>query len=337
MAGNPLGVASVLQRQPLLSDGTGTGAAPAPTAAGVGDVKRQFGAVAAAVALAALASGCTSGGGTGSTSDAASGAPSASPSSAAATPGSVAATPAGGASGAASADAAAWAAWGLKPLRPAPAPPVDKPIRLSAHGTVPVISNVPVKGKVVFVTLDDGLEKDPKFVAMMRQLRVPFTMFLTEDIIRDDYAYFRPLQALGNSIQNHTVSHPAMNTLGEDAQRQQVCQDQQVLTKEYGTAPFLFRPPYGAGADTSSLNEAVQACGPRAIILWRETMQVTGMQYQDAGKKLHPGDIILAHFRGPAELHGESMTKMFANLLKRIEEQGYTVGRLDDYIAKPTS
>ena len=29
------------------------------------------------------------------------------------------------------------------------------------------------------------------------------------------------------------------------------------------------------------------------------------------------------------------MTKMFANMVKRIEEQGFTVARLDDYIQKP--
>ena len=35
------------------------------------------------------------------------------------------------------------------------------------------------------------------------------------------------------------------------------------------------------------------------MVLWRETMQINDVQYQRADKKLHPGDIILAHFRGP--------------------------------------
>ncbi|WP_037605651.1 polysaccharide deacetylase family protein [Streptacidiphilus rugosus] len=235
-------------------------------------------------------------------------------------------------------DPAAWAKWGLRPLLPAPAAPADRPIRLTKTGKVPVFSNVPVPAsdKIVFITLDDGAEKDPRFVQLMQDLRIPVTMFLTEDIIKNDYGYFKPLQALGDSIQNHTVSHPPMNTIPLAAQKRQVCEDQSTLTTEYGTAPFLFRPPFGAGAYTTSLNQAVQACGPRAIVLWKETMQITGLQYQTADKKLRPGDIILAHFRGPSELKGETMVAMFVNLVKRIEEQGFTVARLDDYIQPPT-
>jgi peptidoglycan/xylan/chitin deacetylase (PgdA/CDA1 family) len=282
---------------------------------------------AGALVLVALASACGSSGtapepGQGAASGAASGAS-----------GDGAAT--GAPSGAAVAtDAAMWAKWGLKPLPPTPAAPDDKPIKLTRTGTVPVFSSVPTTQKVVFITLDDGAEKDPKFVTMMQDLKVPFTMFLMNDTIKSDYGYFKPLQALGNSIQNHTLHHPAMNTISEARQKEEVCGDQQIITSQYGTTPFLFRPPYGAGAHTASLNTAVQACGPRAIVYWKETMQITGLQYQE-GSTLHDGDIILAHFRGPSELKGESMTKMFVNLLKRIEEQGFAVARLDDYIQKP--
>ncbi|MFD7730730.1 polysaccharide deacetylase family protein [Kitasatospora phosalacinea] len=231
---------------------------------------------------------------------------------------------------------AAWAKWGLQPLPKAPAPPADRPIKLTRTGTVPVFSEVPTTDKVVFITIDDGAEKDPQFVEMLTELKVPITMFLTEDIVKNDYAYFKPLQALGNSIQNHTVSHPVMSRLPADRQKSQICDDQAALTEHYGTAPYLFRPPYGDGADSAALNAAVQECGPRAVVLWRESMQIHDMQYQAADKKLRNGDIILAHFRGPSELKGETMTRMFAELLSRIQEQGFAVARLDDYVAAPT-
>ncbi|MFC1417131.1 polysaccharide deacetylase family protein [Streptacidiphilus cavernicola] len=292
--------------------------------------RRTFATAAGALALAALATGCGAGGGDSASSPATTAAPLASV-------GATAPATAPGSSDAAgsAATAALWRKWGLKPLAPAPAPPAVPPIKLTRTGTVPVIDSVPTHQKIVFITLDDGLEKDPKFVEMMRELKVPFTMFLMNDAIKSDYGYFKPLQALGNSIQNHTLHHPAMNTVSEDRQKQEVCGDQKILTTQYGTAPFLFRPPYGAGAHTASLNAAVQACGPRAIVYWKESMQITGVQYQTSVHKFQDGDIILAHFRGPAELKGETMTKMFANLIKRIEEQGFTVARLDDYIQKP--
>ncbi|MEV7214858.1 polysaccharide deacetylase family protein [Kitasatospora cineracea] len=230
---------------------------------------------------------------------------------------------------------AAWAKWGLKPMPKAPAPPADRPIKLAKSGQVPVFSEVPTSDKVVFITLDDGAEKDPKFVQMLTELKVPITMFLTKDIVKSDYGYFKPLQALGNSIQNHTVSHPVMSKLTAAQQKSQICDDQAALTEQYGTAPYLFRPPYGDGANTPALNTSVQECGPRAVVLWRESMQIHDMQYQAADKKLKSGDIILAHFRGPSELKGETMTQMFGELLARIQEQGFAVARLDDYIAKP--
>ncbi|MFE1321504.1 polysaccharide deacetylase family protein [Kitasatospora phosalacinea] len=231
---------------------------------------------------------------------------------------------------------AAWAKWGVAPLPKAPAPPADRPIKLTRTGAVPVFSEVPTTDKVVFITIDDGAEKDPQFVEMLTELKVPITMFLTKDIVKDDYAYFKPLQALGNSIQNHSVSHPVMSKLPPAQQKSQICDDQAALTEQYGTAPYLFRPPYGDGAHSAALNTAVQECGPRAVVLWRESMQIHDMQYQAADKKLRNGDIILAHFRGPSELKGETMTRMFAELLSRIQEQGFAVARLDDYVAAPT-
>ncbi|MEV6116083.1 polysaccharide deacetylase family protein [Streptomyces sp. NPDC052109] len=230
--------------------------------------------------------------------------------------------------------AATWRKWGLAPLPTAPEPPVDKPIKLSRTGPVPVFAHVPTSRKIVFITVDDGLEKDPKFVQMMRDLKVPITMFLMNDAIRSDYGYFKPLQALGNHIQNHTLHHPPMNTVPLARQKEEVCGDQKILTRHFGTAPLLFRPPYGAYNDATRI--AVGECGPRAIVWWRESMQIRDLQYQQPDKKLRPGDIILAHFRGPAEMKGATMTEMFANLLRHIEKQGFAVARLEDYIQAPT-
>ncbi|MEU2421914.1 polysaccharide deacetylase family protein [Streptomyces sp. NPDC007851] len=275
--------------------------------------------VTGAVAVALAVSGCGAGGGTGHA---------ARTSRPTAPDGSTSSAAAG------SDAAAAWRKWGLPQLPAAPRPPADRPVRLSATGTVPVLTHIPTAQKVVFITVDDGQEKDPRFIRMLRDLRIPITMFLTNDAIKSDYAYFRPLQALGNHIQNHTLHHPVMSTLPLARQKEEVCGDQKVLTKEYGTAPLLFRPPYGAYNTNTRI--AVGECGPRAIVWWRESMQIRNMQYQSADKKLRPGDIILAHFRGPSELKGTTMTHMFANLLRRIHEQGFAVARLEDYILPPT-
>ncbi|BFV58831.1 hypothetical protein KCMC57_up39350 [Kitasatospora sp. CMC57] len=279
----------------------------------------------AALALL-LVAGCGSGG---------TGSPAAPPASA---PGTAKAADAASATPSAPAQGAVgnWAKWGLTALPPAPAAPADKPVKLTATGPVPVFSEVPTKDKVVFVTIDDGAEKDPKFVEMITDLKIPITMFLTRDIVKDDYGYFKPLQALGNHVQNHTTDHAQLSKVSAEKQKSEVCDAQTALTQQYGKAPLLFRPPYGDGAHTPQLNTSVQQCGPRAIVLWRESMQIHDMQYQAADKKLKPGDIVLAHFRGPKDLKGETMTEMFAELLRRIQEQGFAVARLEDYVQPPT-
>ncbi|MFF4168493.1 polysaccharide deacetylase family protein [Streptomyces sp. NPDC001744] len=235
-----------------------------------------------------------------------------------------------GAPGAPADTAAAYRKWGLDPLPAPPAPPAVKPVVRRPGQPVPVISEIPTREKVVFLTIDDGAEKDPRFVAMMKDLGVPFTMFLTDAAVRTDYGYFDPLVAQGHGVANHTLTHPNLRTLSPDAQRREICGQQQKLAKRYGTAPRLFRPPYG------NWNEATRAaagtCGVDAIVLWRESMQITNMQYQRGDRKLHPGDIVLAHFRGPAELKGRTMTEMTATLLRRVREQGFTVARLEDYV-----
>ncbi|MEV4948131.1 polysaccharide deacetylase family protein [Streptomyces sp. NPDC053755] len=273
---------------------------------------------------ALLVTGCTSG------ADAAPRtAPSAAPSEAPSA-GTDQAPPAGDDKPAREARAAAHRKWGLEPFAPPPAPPKVKPVRRAAGAPVPVISEIPTTDKVVFVTIDDGAEKDPEFVTMMKELQVPVTMFLTDSAIRTDYGYFEPLAALGNGVANHTLTHPNLRTLGRAAQQREICGQQTRLAEKYGTAPRLFRPPYGNwNEDTRA---AAGSCGVDAIVLWRESMQITNMQYQRADRKLRPGDIILAHFRGPAELKGATMTEMTADMLRRIQEQGFTVARLEDYV-----
>jgi hypothetical protein len=59
---------------------------------------------------------------------------------------------------------------------------------------------------------------------------------------------------------------------------------------------------------------------------------VKDFQYQTAAHRLSPGDIILCHFRGPAQLHGESMVHMMIRLYRHIQGQGFTVADITRYV-----
>ncbi|MGW0896567.1 polysaccharide deacetylase family protein, partial [Streptomyces goshikiensis] len=84
--------------------------------------------------------------------------------------------------------------WGLAktPLM-APAAPKEKPEISTREGfevedgdELPhVFTTVPTEEKVVFLTIDDGAEKDPEFLKMMRELKIPYTAFLSDYLVRD--------------------------------------------------------------------------------------------------------------------------------------------------------
>ena len=221
--------------------------------------------------------------------------------------------------------------YGLKPFAPAPPPPAVKPITLSASDPK-VFSHVPMTDKVVFVTIDDGIEKDPKFIQMVKDFQVPITISLADVLIRDDYAYFEKLYETGYvSVQNHTVNHPLdMPGLSASRQLDEISGQQEKLHREYGTRPYIFRPP--GGNYNATTIDSVSEAGLKGLMLWKEAMEITDMEYQTSAHTLNPGDIILCHFRGPAQLHGETMVHMMIHLYKHIQAQGFTVADVTKYV-----
>ncbi|MEV8549602.1 polysaccharide deacetylase family protein [Streptomyces glaucescens] len=220
--------------------------------------------------------------------------------------------------------------WGLTaPLPPPPPPRVRPPARSGppAAGLPPVVDRVPTRDEVVFLTYDDGAEKDPRFVDLVRELRLPVTMFLTDSVAGPGYGHFARLRAVGAGLQNHTLDHAALRGLPYAGQRAEICGQQHKLRARFGVRPHLFRPPYGA-YDATTLRAAAD-CGIRAVVLWRATMTATDLAFTEGARRLHPGDIVAV----PAtETLKPSLKERTVRLLRRIQEQGLTVGKLDDYL-----
>ncbi|MGP3773749.1 polysaccharide deacetylase family protein [Streptomyces sp. SDT5-1] len=230
--------------------------------------------------------------------------------------------------------------WGLKgvPLT-APPPPAKKP-RIEARpgfevegqkrlGLPPVFTTVPTKHKIVFLTIDDGAEKDPRFLKMMSELRIPYTAFLTDAEVKPRYGYFKQMQARGVTLNNHTLHHPFLPGLSYARQKQEICGMQDVIEKKYGKRPTLFRPPFGDyNRDTL---RAAKACGIEYAPIWNAEAFVDRMDYREWDRDIHPGDILLTHFRGRKDWKG-TMPDMIRNLMDHLHAKGYAVARLEDYL-----
>ncbi|WSY67642.1 polysaccharide deacetylase family protein [Streptomyces sp. NBC_00885] len=228
--------------------------------------------------------------------------------------------------------------WGLAktPLAAPPPPAVKHKITTRTGFEVdggeslpPVFTTVPVKEKIVFLTIDDGAEKDPALLRMMSDLQIPYSAFLSDYLISNNYGYFKQMQDRGVSLHNHTLNHRYLRGLSYAEQKHEICDQQTKLEKRYGIRPPLFRPPYGS-YDQDTLRIA-RSCGIKAIPLWAAEAFPDRMEWRERDRDLHPGDIILTHFRGRKEWKG-SMPDMIRRVMKTVTDKGYAVAKLEDYV-----
>ncbi|WP_346283488.1 polysaccharide deacetylase family protein [Streptomyces sp. T21Q-yed] len=224
--------------------------------------------------------------------------------------------------------------WGLTaPLPAPPSPPAQRQVspggdRPSGGDLLPVVDRILTRDQVVFLTYDDGAEKDPRFVDMVRELRLPVSMFLTDSVVGPGYGHFARLRSVGASMQNHTLDHAALRGLPYAGQRAEICGQQNKLRARFGIRPRLFRPPYGT-YDTTTLRAAAD-CGVTAVVLWRAAMEGDGeLTYAKGPRRLRAGDIVSVPSGEPT---GLSLRERTTRLLRGIQGRGLTVGRLEDYV-----
>jgi peptidoglycan/xylan/chitin deacetylase (PgdA/CDA1 family) len=186
----------------------------------------------------------------------------------------------------------------------------------------PVVSRIQTSQPVVFLSLDDGWVKNPEAHAWLIEHKYPITLFLTDAAIKDNYDYFKELQASGMTIENHTLDHPTLTKLNYDQQKQQICGSSDKLSQIYGQRPTLFRPPYGVYNEITQ--RVVAECGMKAVITWHAKVDGGSLQFQ-AGNHLIPGDIVLMHFRPAFMQDAEAF-------VKEVNSQNLVVGRLEDWL-----
>jgi peptidoglycan/xylan/chitin deacetylase (PgdA/CDA1 family) len=204
--------------------------------------------------------------------------------------------------------------------------PAAEAVEVPAGNTSPWWKRVPTKHNVAFITIDDGgMIRVPEAVELIKQARIPVTLFLNSPAATTDPDYFRAIQATGAGIQNHTVTHRNLKGQSYDFQRKEIgdCSDR--LEALFGQRPYLFRPPFGE-QDAVTMR-AARDCGIRASFFWTQTVHEGLVRYQTAEKIVKPGDVLLMHFR-PA------LKADLLGALKAIHESGLTPARLEDYVPR---
>jgi peptidoglycan/xylan/chitin deacetylase (PgdA/CDA1 family) len=203
-----------------------------------------------------------------------------------------------------------------------PPQPTPTPVPLSATNLAPVFSRIPTPNKVIFLGIDDGIVRDPQVLALLEQANIPFSIFLVKPYADAGVAFWQQAQALGGTVESHTVTHPDLTKVSPSQLQTEICGTLDDYQARFGRRPTLFRPPYG------TYNQNVQAvaasCGFKAIVMWDGATN-DGRFDLSGGPSLHPGDIVLMHWR----------SDLYQNLQKVFDvcrQQGYAIARLEDYL-----
>jgi peptidoglycan/xylan/chitin deacetylase (PgdA/CDA1 family) len=199
-------------------------------------------------------------------------------------------------------------------VRPADAQPTGR--------MAPVVSKVDTSQPVVFLTIDDGIVRDPAAPDRIRKSNAHPALFLTQRYVQGHDDYFGGLRLAGASIENHTIDHPNLKGRHYEFQRQEICATSDYYAKVYGRRPVLFRPPYGSYDDTT--RAAAADCGIAYVVNWTATVDDGVVRFQ-TGNRLERGDIVLMHFR-------TTFTKDYTAFLDQAAHAGLTPAVLTDFL-----
>jgi peptidoglycan/xylan/chitin deacetylase (PgdA/CDA1 family) len=180
-----------------------------------------------------------------------------------------------------------------------------------------------VPGNVIAVTFDDGphAEFTPRLLDTLKERNIKATFFM---VGRNATAYphiVKRMQDEGHEVANHTWAHPLLTGYGAEGVKSQLKRTHDAIEKACGTAPILYRPPYG-GARLTQRRSIMQDFGYPTILWdvdpldWQSPRSVQKV-YDRVLSMTKPGSIVLLH-----DIHETTVNAMPATLDALIE-RGY--------------
>ncbi|MEK5406564.1 MULTISPECIES: polysaccharide deacetylase family protein [Paenibacillus] len=150
----------------------------------------------------------------------------------------------------------------------------------------------------VGLTFDDGpnTSNTTKLLAALKQAGLRATMFNIGQNAQNSPSLVRDQADAGMWIGNHSYTHPDMTTLSSSQMSSEITRTQQAIQSITGTAPKLFRPPYGA---TNSTLKSTESQNALTEVLWSVDSQdwngATTAQIVASANRLQNGDVLLMH------------------------------------------
>lgn len=190
-------------------------------------------------------------------------------------------------------------------------------------------SSVSTSRPFVALTFDDGPspELTPRLLDILRYHGVRATFFVVGKNAAQYPDIVKRIVAEGHEIANHSYTHVALTTVGEDRLREEVCGTSDTIERITGRRPTSMRPPYGA--NNARVQSFLLSQG-MDMVLWsvdpldwkRPGPEVVTRRLVEGAK---PGAILLAHDIHPGTIDA------IAGTIEQLKAKGYgfaTVGQL---------
>lgn len=221
--------------------------------------------------------------------------------------------------------------------QPAPRGPAPRNPDMNLSSDFPpgsgvTFSRVPVSGKFVAITFDDGPHprNTPRLLDMLAERNIKATFYVIGRSVDMHPGVLRRTVAEGHEIGNHSHTHRLMTRLGVEEVREEMQRCEDAIGKAAGVRPRTMRPPYGGLRQGQ--RELVHSEFGYPTIMW----SVDPLDWQRPGPSVvarrlisgaSPGGILLAH-----DLHAQTVDAM-PQTLDGLLRQGYKFVTVSQLIA----
>ena len=187
--------------------------------------------------------------------------------------------------------------------------------------------------KVIYLTFDAGYENGctGKILDILQKHQVPAAFFLVGNYMKTNPDLVRRMVSEGHIVGNHTMSHPDMSKISDEASFRKELEGLEALYREITgqEMPKYYRPPQGIYSKTNL--EMAQKLGYKTVfwslayVDWNNDAQPTAdYAFSKLLPRIHSGAVVL--------LHSTSQTNaaILDELLTKWEQMGYTFAPISE-------
>lgn len=162
----------------------------------------------------------------------------------------------------------------------------------------------------------------------LKNQEVKVTFFMVGDWVEKNQEAVKKIYEAGHEIGNHSYSHPHVNNLSLDKNKEQIQKCSDLIKKITGQGTCLYRGPYGEYNNT--VIKAAEDLEHKTIQWSIDTLDYKGLTGDQMWERIEPklenGSIILMH-------NGTENTALSLNeIISKIKEKGYTLVTVSELV-----